>query len=84
MKDSLKNITIISKRKPKVIETDRGKEYSDNIVQNFLKNNNIEHYSRTSSLGAVFAERLKRTITDLLKNLFFNQEQIIGLMYYPL
>ena len=36
-------------------------------------NNNIKHYSRISSLGAVFAERYNRTIRDLLKELVFEK-----------
>ena len=37
------------------------------MFQNFLNNSKIEHYSRNSSLGAVFPERLDRIIRDLTK-----------------
>ena len=73
IKDSFENILINSKRKPNLIETDRGKEFYNNIFQDFLNKNNIKHYSRNSSYGAVFAERFNRTIRDLLKKIVFEQ-----------
>ena len=71
IKDSFENIIISSKRKPNLIETDRGKEFYNNIFQDFLNKNNIKLYSRNSSYGAVFAERFNRTIRDLLKKIVF-------------
>ena len=62
-----------SKRKPNLIESDRGKEFYNNIFQDFLNKNNIKLYSRNSSYGAVFAERFNRTIRDLLKKIVFEQ-----------
>ena len=61
------------KKKPNFIETDRGKEFYNNIFQDFLNKNNIRLYSRNSSYGAVFAERFNRTIWDLLKKIVFEQ-----------
>ena len=69
IKDSFENIIISSKRKPNLIESDRGKEFYNNIFQDFLNKNNIKLYSRNSSYGAVFAERFNRTIRDLLKKI---------------
>ena len=62
IKDSFENILISSKRKPSLIETDRGKEFYNNIFQDFLNKNNIKVYSINSSYGAVFAERFNRTM----------------------
>ena len=73
IKDSFENILISSKRKPNLIETDRGKEFHNNLFQDFLNKNNINLYSRNSSYGAVFAERFNRTIRDLLKKIVFEQ-----------
>ena len=73
IKDSFEKILINSKRKPNLIETDRGKEFYNNIFQDFLNKNNIKTYSRNSSYGAVFAERFNRTIRDLLKKIIFEQ-----------
>ena len=71
IKDSFENILITSKRKPKLIETDGGKEFYNTIFQDFLNKNDIKLYSRNTSLGAVFAERFSRTIRDLLKKIVF-------------
>ena len=71
IKDSFENILITSKRKPNLVESDRGKEFYNNIFQDFLNKNNIKIYSRNSSYGAVFAERFNRTIRDLLKKIVF-------------
>ena len=73
IKDSFENILISSKRKPNLIESDRGKEFYNNIFQDFLNKNNIKLYSRNSSYSAVFAERFNRTIRDLLKKIVFEQ-----------
>ena len=73
IKDSFENILISSKRKPNLIESDRGKEFYNNMFQDFLKENNIKLYSRNSSFGAIFAERFNRTIRDLLKKIVFEQ-----------
>ena len=73
IKESFENILTNSKRKPNLIETDRGKEFYNNIFQDFLNENNIKLYSRNSSYGAVFAERFNRTIRDLLKMIVFEK-----------
>ena len=73
IKDSFENIIITSKRKPTLLESDRGKEFYNNIFQDFLNKNNIKLYSRNSSYGAVFAERFNRTIRDLLKRPVFEK-----------
>ena len=64
---------ISSKRSPNLIETGRGKEFYNNIFQDFLNKNNIKLYSRNSSYGAVFAERFNLTIRNLLKKIVFEQ-----------
>ena len=71
IKDSFENILITSKRKPTLLESDRGREFYNNIFQDFLIKNNIKLYSINSSYGAVFAERFNRTIRDLLKKIVF-------------
>ena len=71
IKDSFEKILISSKRKPNLIESDRGKEFYNNIFQDFLNKNDIKLFSRNSSYGAVFAERFNRTIRDLLKKIVF-------------
>ena len=73
IKDSFENILISSKRKPNLLESDRGREFYNNIFQDYLNKNNIKLYSRNSSYGAVFAERFNRTIRDLIKKIVFEQ-----------
>ena len=66
IKDSFENFLLSSKRSPKLIETDRGKKFYNNIFQAFLNKNNIKLFPRNTSVGAVFAERFNRTIRNLL------------------
>ena len=60
-------------KKRKIIEADSGKEFYDNVFQNFLNNKNIEKYSRDTFLGAVFAEKFNHTIKDFLERPFFDK-----------
>ena len=76
IKDSFENILISSKRKPNLIETDRGKKFYNNILQDFLNKNNIKLYSRNSSYGAVFAERYNLTNRNLLKRPVFEKGDV--------
>ena len=73
IKNSFENILINSKRSPNLIESDRGKEFYNNLFQDFLNKNHIKLYSRNSSYGVVFAERFNRTIRDLLKKPVFER-----------
>ena len=65
------NILTNSKRKPLKIESDRGSEFYNSIFQNFLKSKNIHHYSRYTDKGPSIAERVIRTIRNLLKKPVF-------------
>ena len=63
-KESFEKIFLISTRKQNLIETDDGKNLVGRHFLDFLKKDKNEKYSRYTSLGAVFAERFKRTIKD--------------------
>ena len=65
------NILTTSKRKPLKIESDRGTEFYNSIFQNFLKNKKIQHYSRFTDKGPSIAERVIRTVRNLLKKPIF-------------
>ena len=67
------NILIKSKRKPLKVESDRGTEFYNSIFQNFLKSKNINHYSRFFDKGPSIAERVIRTIRNLLKKPVFEK-----------
>ena len=82
-KDSFEILLMKSKIKPKLIETDRGKEFYNSIFQTFSNKNNIKHYSRNSSLAAVFAEIFNRTIRDLLKRPVFERGESNWIDIFP-
>ena len=65
--DEFSNILSSSKRKPPKLESDRGIEFYISIFQNFLKLNNIHHYSRFIDKGPSIAESVIRTLRNLLK-----------------
>ena len=67
------NILTKSKRKPLKIESDRGTEFYNSIFQNFLKSKSIHHYSRYTDKGPSIAERVIRTIRNLLKKPVFEK-----------
>ena len=67
------NILTTSKRKPLKIESDRGTEFYNNVFQNFIKNKKIHHYSRYTDKGPSIAERVIRTIRNLLKKPVFEK-----------
>ena len=62
-----------SKRKPLKIESDRGSEFYNSIFQNVLKSKNIQHYSRFTEKGPSIAERVIRTVRNLLKKPVFEK-----------
>ena len=61
------NILNKSKRSPLKIESDRGAEFYNSVFQNFSKLKNIHRYSRFTDKGPSIAERVVRTIRNLLK-----------------
>ena len=67
------NILTKSKRKPLKIESDRGTEFYNSIFQKLLKNKSIHHYSRITDKGPSIAERVIRTIRNLLKKPVFEK-----------
>ena len=83
LKDFFEKILKSSRRKPNLIESDRGKEFYNNIFQDFRIKNNIKLCSRNSSYGAVVAERLNRTIGDLLKRPVFEKGDGIWIDIIP-
>ena len=69
--DEFSKIITTSKRKPLKLESDRGTEFYNSIFQNLLKNKNIRHYSRFTDKGPSIAERVIRTVRNLLKKPVF-------------
>ena len=77
------NILTKSKRKPLKIESDRGSEFYNSIFQNFLKSKNIQHYSRFTDKGPSIAERVIRTVRNLLKKPVFEKGKADWLSELP-
>ena len=65
------NILTTSRRKPVKLESDRGTEFYNSIFQNFLKIKNIQYYSRYTDRDPSIAERVIRTVRNLLKKPIF-------------
>ena len=57
--------------KPKLIESDDGKNFVTNLFNDFLNKIKTKRYSRITFRGAAFAERLSRTIRDLYRKTVF-------------
>ena len=55
------------------IESDRGAEFYNSIFQNFLKAKSIQHYSTFTDKGPSIAERVIRTVRNLLKEPVFEK-----------
>ena len=58
IRDAFSQIVKTSFRKPKLLETDDGKEYVNKIFNEFLNKNNIERYSGHTDEGAVLQNDL--------------------------
>ena len=71
--DVFSQIVKSSKRKLSLLETGDGKEYVEKHFNEFLNNHNIKRDSRNTALGAVFAERFDRTISNPLKKPVFEK-----------
>ena len=72
------NILRTSKRKPLKLESDRGTDFYNSIFQNFSKLKNIHHYSRFTDKGPSIAERVIRTLRNLLKSQYSRRGTPIG------
>ena len=77
------NILSTSKRRPLKLESERGAEWYNSIFQNFLKRKNIHHYSRSTDKGPSIAERVIRTVRNLLKKPVFEKGRADWLSELP-
>ena len=64
----------MSKRKPKLIETDYDRRPVNKTNKEFLKQNDIRRHSRYASKGAVFAENFNITIQKMLTKPVFEEK----------
>ena len=77
------NILTTSKRSPFKLESHRGAEFYNSIFQNFLETKNIQHYSRFTDKGPSIAERVIRTVRNLLKKPVFEKGRADWLSELP-
>ena len=71
------NFLTTSKRKPLKIKSDRATEFYNSIFQNFLKSKNFQHFSRYTDKGPSIAERVIKTLRNLLKKPVFEKVNFI-------
>ena len=76
--NSFKDIFKKSKRKPKLIQSDEGSEFTNNQTQTFFKNNNIKWYhTYNRDIKCSICERYNRTILNkIYKNFTLNNNTI--------
>ena len=73
IRNEFSNNLTTSKRTPLKRESDRGKEWYNSVFQNLLKSKNIQHYSTYTDKGPSIAERVLRTVRNLLKKPVFEK-----------
>ena len=71
--DEFSNVLTRSKRKHLKIESDRGGEWNNSFFRNFLKAKNIQRDSRFTDKGPSIAERVIRSIHNLLRKPVFEK-----------
>lgn len=71
---AFENILIQDGRKPRNLQSDRGKEFYNSFFQKLMKSNKINHYSTFSNMKACMVERFIRTI----KNKIWKQFSLQG------
>ena len=82
IKDSFENILISSKRKPNLIETDPGKEFYNNIFQDFLKKTISNSILEIVHMVPFLLKDLIVLSEIFLKRPFSNKVMQNGLMFY--
>ncbi|GFU01897.1 putative uncharacterized transposon-derived protein F54H12.3 [Trichonephila clavipes] len=73
---------IFKERKPKVLQTDAGKEFLNKIVQNYLKNLNVNFFFTNNETKASIVERFNRTLKTKMWKYFteFNTKNYIDVI----
>ena len=70
VKNAFQSILTTSKRKPEYLQTDIGSEFTNQIFQRFLKNNNIIHFIPPTNSNAAIVERFHLTLKLRMTKLF--------------
>jgi hypothetical protein len=61
-------------RKPLNLRTDRGTEYTNNIVQHYLRKEGVHHFVAYNPIHASYAERVIRTLKGKLYRFFTDRQ----------
>jgi hypothetical protein len=61
-------------RKPFTMRTDRGTEYTNNIVQHYLKREGVHHFVAYNPIHASYAERVIRTLKGKIYRYFTDRQ----------
>lgn len=70
---AFKTIVRRSKRQPRLLQTDRGKEFYNSVFSTYLKTLGVHHYSTYSNLKANVVERFNRTLKSRMWRAFTAQ-----------
>jgi IS30 family transposase len=73
-----------SKRVPKNVQSDMGKEFYNSDFQDVMKSFKINHYSTYSNLKASICERFNRTLKSIMWKQFTLQGIRSGLTFYQI
>ena len=68
------------KRKPNFYQTDVIKGFANRVVTEFSEFKKVKNYSRQTSRGALFADRLNTTVTSLLEKFVFEKSNANSVM----
>ena len=82
MRDSFEKITLNSKRKPNLIETDRGKEFYNSTLQKLLKKITAQIFPEIHTSELILLEGLIVLSEIYLKSRFVKRLKAFGLIYY--
>ncbi len=81
--DAFEQILTNSKRKPKFLQTDEGKEFVNATFQTFLKQFSIKWYHTYSEIKAAMVERFNRTLNEYFRLLFVKNKKHKWLAILP-
>lgn len=80
--NAFKKIFKATKRRPKLIRSDKGTEFKNKWVKQYLKKQGIHAYTTKNETKANYAERVIRTLKGLMYRYFYTSKHINILIYY--
>ena len=71
---AMKKIFARTERRPEMLRSDRGSEFSNRWVRSYLKRENVKHYTTKNETKANFSERVIRTLKAMMYRYFSHKE----------